>query len=104
MNQLEGKVALITGATGGIGQATVRRFIEEDARVMVGGRSKIRLDALAREIASENLDTFVAEATDEAATAASVAATVERYGGLQRSVERVHGRPLHRRMKETCTL
>lgn len=31
MRQLEGKVALVTGATGGIGEATLRRFLQEVA-------------------------------------------------------------------------
>jgi NAD(P)-dependent dehydrogenase (short-subunit alcohol dehydrogenase family) len=82
MNQLAGKVALITGATGGIGQATVRRFIDEGAKVMAVGRSKDKLEALAEGINSPSLATFVANATDEEATAASVAATVKTFGSL----------------------
>lgn len=83
MNQLEGNVALITGATGGIGLATVERFIEEGAKVMAVGRSAKKLADLAAAVGNDAaLATFVAEATDEEATAASIAATVERFGGL----------------------
>lgn len=83
MNQLDGKVALITGATGGIGEATIRRFLDSGARVMAVGRSPEKLDALANSIdGGESLRTFVAGATDEAATQASITATVDAFDRL----------------------
>ena len=48
--RLEGKVAVITGATSGIGEATARRFIAEGARVVLAGRSQERGNALAGEL------------------------------------------------------
>lgn len=83
MGRLDGKVALVTGATGGIGAATVRRFIEEGARVMAVGRSADKLQVLAEQVGNgQALATFSADATDAAATEASVAATLERFGRL----------------------
>lgn len=48
--KLEGRVALITGGTGGIGAATVRRFIAEGAWVVASGRSQERGAELVREL------------------------------------------------------
>ena len=42
MGRLEGKVAIITGAASGIGEATVRKFIDEGARVVGGDLQEAR--------------------------------------------------------------
>ncbi|CAD6548039.1 SDR family NAD(P)-dependent oxidoreductase [Paraburkholderia metrosideri] len=43
--KLEGKIALVTGATSGIGLATAQRFAEEGAHVYITGRRQAELDA-----------------------------------------------------------
>lgn len=48
--RLDGRVALITGGTGGIGAATVRRFIAEGAWVVASGRSQERGTELVKEL------------------------------------------------------
>lgn len=45
MGQLDGKTALVTGATSGIGRATAQRFVDEGAFVFVTGRRQEALDA-----------------------------------------------------------
>ena len=83
MARLDGKTAIITGATGGIGEATAKLFLDEGANVMLVGRSAEKLSATEERLASGgNVAHSAADATGEAATAAAVAATVETFGGV----------------------
>lgn len=50
MNALQGKVAVITGATSGMALATAKRFVEEGAYVFVTGRRQAQLDIAVKEI------------------------------------------------------
>jgi len=81
--RLAGKVAIITGATGGIGEATAKLFLCEGASVMLVGRSADKLRQTRDRLgARTGLEHFVADAADEEATAAAVSATVEAFSGV----------------------
>ena len=81
--RLKNKVAIITGATGGIGEATAKRFLQEGASLMLVGRSADKLAATVERLdGGESVAYSVADAADEQANAAAIAACVERFGGL----------------------
>ena len=48
--KLEGKIAVVTGGSAGIGFATAKRFAEEGARVFVTGRRQAELDKAVKDI------------------------------------------------------
>jgi NAD(P)-dependent dehydrogenase (short-subunit alcohol dehydrogenase family) len=50
LNRLQGKVALVTGGTSGLGLATAKRFVAEGAQVFVTGRRQDAVDAAVKEI------------------------------------------------------
>ena len=53
MNRFADKVVAVTGGASGIGEATVRRFVEEDARVAFADRDAQRGKRAAAELADE---------------------------------------------------
>jgi NADP-dependent 3-hydroxy acid dehydrogenase YdfG len=83
-DELQGTVALVTGASSGIGEATARRLAALGAAVAIGARRKDRLDRLAREIedAGGRALAIEADVTDRDQAKALVAQTVERLGRL----------------------
>jgi NAD(P)-dependent dehydrogenase (short-subunit alcohol dehydrogenase family) len=81
--RLDNKVAIITGATGGIGEATAKLFLDLGARVMLVARSAEKLaDTKGRLEHRGDVAGSISDATDEAGMAAAVAATLDRFGGL----------------------
>jgi len=79
--RLAGKVALVTGAGSGVGQATVKAFVDEGATVVGTGRS---LDKLAdtRQLVQGRADLVSCDVSDESATQALIDETVEKHGRL----------------------
>lgn len=81
--RLDTKVAIITGAAGGIGSATARLFLELGAKVMLIDRNAAALEKILADLADpEHCAMALADCTDEAATKTTVAATLERFGRL----------------------
>ena len=50
MNRFENKVVVITGAAGGIGEATTRRIVSEGGKVVIADHSEKRAEQLANEL------------------------------------------------------
>ena len=78
---LQRTVALVTGASSGIGAATARRLADEGAAVALVARRRDRLDELASMIDGHAL-VVEADVTDQAQAAAAVARTVAEFGRL----------------------
>jgi clavulanate-9-aldehyde reducatase len=78
---LEGRVAAVTGASSGIGEATVRALAEAGAAVALGARRTERLDAIAEELAGPSLVREV-DVSDEEQARAFVQAAHDELGGL----------------------
>ncbi|MFO7664505.1 MAG: glucose 1-dehydrogenase [Chloroflexota bacterium] len=79
--RLEGKVAIITGGTSGIGERTAEVFVEHGARVVIAGRSVQKGEALAWQL-GENAVFIQTDVTHEADVKAMINLTVERFGRL----------------------
>ena len=84
MGMLDGKVALVAGASSGMGAATARLFAASGAAVVLGARSAGALQTLADEINAGGGAALAVptDATDGAAAQALVDAAVERHGTI----------------------
>jgi len=85
--RLAGKVAVVTGAGRGIGQAVARKFLQEGARVVAADVVEDRIEASARELAAYGeVAPFAGDMTREDACQGLVDAAVARFGRLDVSV------------------
>ena len=81
MGEMDGKVAVVTGGASGIGEATVRLFIEEGAKVVIADMQQERGEALASELG--NMATFVqVEVRQEEQVKSAIDTAVEDWGRL----------------------
>ncbi|MEV1247832.1 SDR family NAD(P)-dependent oxidoreductase [Nonomuraea sp. NPDC050022] len=82
--RLSGRVALVTGATGGIGEAVVRRFAEEDATVVITDVDAERCAEAAEQLtkAGKRAIGLGLDVTDEGVWEAVVNEVAERLGGI----------------------
>jgi len=79
--KLDGKIALITGGTTGIGLATAKLFIDEGATVIVTGRNPDTL-AIARSELGDRAEVIASDASDPAAVSALFEQVQARHGRL----------------------
>src|SRR5258707_13808688 len=80
---LEGKVALITGGSRGIGAATVRMFVAAGARVLFNyEKAREQSEKLVEELGNENCAAIACNLSGTDTAHELVSATVDRFGGL----------------------
>lgn len=84
MTQLKGKVALITGASRGIGRATAKLFAHEGARIVGGARNENDLTSLVNEIRAAGGEAVAisGDVADETFAKALVDCARDTFGGL----------------------
>ena len=102
METLKGKIALITGASGGIGSCIARRFAQDGISLALLGRSKEKLAATAASVREYGVETLLlpGDLLDDAYLEDCFAAVKERFGGLDILVNNA-GIALSRSFEET---
>src|SRR5436305_5924595 len=101
MGRLENKIAWISGATSGIGEATARLFAREGAKVALIGRRLALSRRIAAELKAEGHDVLpiACDVSNERQVRDSIRATVARFRGLDVLVNNagmVHVKALHK--------
>lgn len=81
LQDMDGKVVIITGASSGIGAATARQLADLGCRLTLAARSEDRLTALADELETEVL-TLRTDVTSREAVRSMVRATLDRFGRI----------------------
>ena len=81
MGRLEGKVAVITGGASGIGEGTVRHFVNEGAKVVIADVQDARGERLAEELGTST-SYYHADVSQEEEVRASIAHAVNKWGRL----------------------
>ena len=82
MDKLKNKTVLITGGSGGIGQATAKLFLAEGANVMLTDIDEEKLQKTKADLQSDKVAYFVANVSDEKDVKAYVDATIKTFGGI----------------------
>jgi NAD(P)-dependent dehydrogenase (short-subunit alcohol dehydrogenase family) len=93
---MEGKVALVTGGSRGIGKAIAATLAASGAKVMITSRKLDALEAAAAEMTGE-VEVFAGNAGDPEVARACVSATIERFGGLDILVNNAATNPYYGR-------
>src|SRR6266567_584821 len=100
MGRLHGKVAWISGATSGIGEASARLFAREGAKVVLVGRGLALSRRIAAELTANGSEALplACDVSKETQVRDSIRQTVQRFGRLDILVNNagiVHIKPLH---------
>lgn len=82
--KLQDKVVVISGSTGGVGEALVKAFYAEGSKLAISSTSQEKLDVLMGklDIASDRLFTYVMDVTKEAEVEAFISKAAEHFGTI----------------------
>lgn len=87
MTQLRDRVAVITGATAGIGEAIARQFVQHEAFCVLNGRREGKLKELARELGDEDAAVVAGDCADDGVISRMLAAGRGRGGDAKRGAD-----------------
>ncbi|MHA7986360.1 SDR family oxidoreductase [Rathayibacter sp. CAU 1779] len=94
MARFTDRVAIITGASRGIGLAIAARLIDEGARVVITGRHQEGLDAAVAELGSDHASALAGKADDASHREAVLAHALERFGRIDQLINNAGINPL----------
>ncbi|AER55403.1 SDR family oxidoreductase [Pseudoxanthomonas spadix] len=94
MENIANKVAVITGASSGLGAETARHLVEAGAKVALGARRLDRLEALARELGSDNATVFKVDVSEREQVQAFVDHAVATFGRIDVMINNAGVMPL----------
>jgi NAD(P)-dependent dehydrogenase (short-subunit alcohol dehydrogenase family) len=80
VGKLDGRIALVTGASSGLGRRFALIMAKEGAKIVVAARREERLDDLVKEIGADRAMALGCDVTDEAAVMAAYDAAEKRFG------------------------
>lgn len=89
MGQLEGRIAVVTGASAGIGAATALMLAREGARVVINARRRERLEALAAEIGEDRACIVAGDCCDADVVEELLDSARDRFGEQKREADLV---------------
>lgn len=103
MKKLVNKVALITGASSGIGKATAERFVKEGAKIIIADHNLIAAEKFASSLRDNQFhaEAVLFEACDIHSAAIAVDRAIEMFGGIDIVVNNVGGSDLSKDLNVT---
>ena len=80
MTELNGRVAIITGVSSGIGAATAKALEKQGVKVVLAGRSHDKLNTVAKDMNEDNIHIVPTDVTNQVEVAALVAKVIDVFG------------------------